>query len=90
MIHVVIDGKKMTDRDTSIQYLKGKLDLNYIEGNNLDALFDGLNEKQFTDVMQIEIINEADIHRNLQEYGNQIMRMLKLRAATHPAFQLKF
>ena len=41
---IVLDGRKMTDRESAHTYLKKKLELPEHYGKNLDALYDVLGE----------------------------------------------
>ena len=67
---IVLDAKKMTDKETTHSYLKKVLGLPEYYGNNLDALHDCLEE--MTDV-KIVVMNEE----KAGEYYSRVKRVLK-------------
>ena len=67
---IVLDGRKMTDRETVHTYLKRKLELPEYYGSNLDALYDCLTEMENLEI-QVKMPDETT------PYFERIIRVLK-------------
>ena len=78
---VVIDGRKMTDRETTHTYLKRKLSLPEYYGRNLDALFDCLCE--MNDV-QIVVAYVQEMKDNLRRYADNIINVFEAAEQKNP------
>lgn len=78
---IVIDGRKMTDRETSHTYLKKKLNLPDYYGKNLDALFDCLCEMDGT---QIILTYVSEMKDNLRRYADNIINVFEAAEEKNP------
>ena len=74
---IVLDGRRMTDRETAHLYLKRKLELPEYYGKNLDALYDCLCE--MTGV-QIIVTYVPEMKDNLRRYADNILNVLEAAA----------
>ena len=86
MKRIKLDGKKMLTKEQAHKYIKNKLNLPYYYGNNLDALWDILNE---INEMYLLIINKDYLYRNLNDYGEDIINVFKDYAQKNDKFILK-
>lgn len=80
---VVIDGRKMTDREAAHTYLKRKLALPEYYGRNLDALFDCLCE--MSDV-QVVLTYVQEMKDNLRRYADNIVNVFEAAEEKNPKF----
>lgn len=80
---IKLDGKKMKDRETTHTYLKKKLHLPEYYGNNLDALWDCVNEM---DNIRIILKNYAFLQNNLGDYAAELIKIFKERSLTSKSF----
>ena len=73
MDKVILNGKRMITKEKTHAYLKRKFDFPTYYGKNLDALWDLLSvwDKE----LEIVIINKADIIKNLEGYGNSLLKL---------------
>ena len=71
---VVLDGRKMTDRETAHTYMKKALSLPDYYGRNLDALYDCLCE--MNDV-QIILTYIPEMQGNLRRYADNIINVFE-------------
>ena len=78
---VILDGRKMTDRETAHLYLKRKLNLPEYYGKNLDALFDCLCEMNGT---QIVLTYVAEMKDNLRRYADNIINVFEAAEEKNP------
>ena len=78
---IVIDGRKMTDRETAHNYLKKKLALPDYYGRNLDALFDCLCEMNN---VQIVVSYVQEMQDNLRRYADGLLNTLEAAAEKNP------
>ena len=78
---VVIDGRKMTDRETAHTYLKRKLELPEHYGKNLDALFDCLCEMNGT---QIILTYVSEMKDSLRRYADNIINVFEAAEEKNP------
>lgn len=75
MRKIILDGKKMLDREISHRYLKEAFNFPYYYGENLDALWDMLNS--ISSPMDIEFINKYDLVENLGTYANTMIKVFE-------------
>ena len=78
---VVIDGRKMTDRETAHTYLKRKLALPDYYGRNLDALYDCLCEMSG---VQIILTYVSEMKDNLRRYADNIISTFEAAEEKNP------
>lgn len=78
---VVIDGRKMTDREAAHNYLKKKLALPDYYGRNLDALFDCLCEMNN---VQIVVSYVQEMKDNLRRYADNIINVFEAAQEKNP------
>lgn len=74
---IVLDGRRMTDRETAHLYLKKKLELPEYYGRNLDALYDCLCE---ISGVQIIVTYVPEMKDNLRRYADNILNVLEAAA----------
>ncbi|MBQ7902893.1 MAG: barstar family protein [Oscillospiraceae bacterium] len=74
---IVLDGRRMTDRETAHLYLKKKLELPEYYGRNLDALYDCLCEMSG---VQIIVTYVPEMKDNLRRYADNILNVLEAAA----------
>lgn len=75
MEKVYLNGKKMIIREKTHKYLKRKLSLGNIYGENLDGLWDIISERK--DKIKVIIYNSSDILINQGNYGKSLLRVFK-------------
>ena len=78
---VVLDGRKMTDRETAHTYIKRKLELPEHYGKNLDALYDCLCEMSGT---QIILTYVSEMKDNLRRYADNILNVFEAAEEKNP------
>ena len=69
----ILDGKKMVSKEETHKYLKETFGFPEHYGNNLDALYDCLMERN---VMEIEVEHEEEMLAALGKYGEKLMQLL--------------
>ena len=69
----ILDGKKMVSKEETHKYLKETFGFPEHYGNNLDALYDCLMERN---VMEIEVEHEEEMLAALGKYGEKLMQVL--------------
>lgn len=69
----VLDGKKMVSKETAHAYLKETFGFPAHYGNNLDALYDCLMERN---VMEIEVEHTGEMLEALGRYGERLLQVL--------------
>ena len=79
---VVLDGRKMTDRETAHLYLQKKLNLPDYYGKNLDALYDCLTEAGKP--VQIIVSYVAEMQDNLRRYADNLLNTLEAAEEKNP------
>ena len=78
---IVIDGRKMTDREAAHTYLKKKLSLPEYYGKNLDALYDCLCEMNN---VQIVVAYVQEMKDNLCRYADNIINVFEAAEEKNP------
>ena len=69
----VLDGKKMVSKEAAHAYLKEKFGFPAHYGNNLDALYDCLMERN---VVEIEVEHTEEMLTALGRYGEKLLQVL--------------
>lgn len=69
----VLDGKKMVSKEAAHAYLKETFGFPAHYGNNLDALYDCLMERN---VMEIEVEHTEEMLTALGRYGEKLLQVL--------------
>ena len=72
---VILDGRKMVDKETTHEYLKKELQLPDYYGCNLDALYDCLTETE--EALEIQIDYQEDLYENLGEYAEALIETMQ-------------
>lgn len=72
---VLINGKKIKDKQSLYTYLYKQLNFAYPIGNNLDALWDVLSHNQM--LKKITIIHSNVLKDNLNEYALSLLDLLR-------------
>ena len=72
---VILDGRKMVDKETTHEYLKKELQFPDYYGCNLDALYDCLTETE--KVLEIQIEYQEDLYENLGEYAEALIETMQ-------------
>ena len=70
---IILDGKRMGDRDALHAELKQKLDLPDYYGGNLDALNDCLGERRERELVVVE--STGDFLEGCEGYGALVLRV---------------
>lgn len=71
---VVLDGSRMTDRESLWDYVKEVLFLPDYFGRNLDALYDVLTEHRAP--LTVKLINREQMEAALGRYGRSLVETL--------------
>ena len=82
---VVLDGRKMTDRETAHTYIKRKLELPEHYGKNLDALYDCLCEMSGT---QIILTYVSEMKDSLRRYADNILNVFEAAEEKNPKISI--
>ncbi len=72
---ILLDGRRMTDRDSAHRYLKSTLRLPSYYGSNLDALADSLSE--LSNGVYVILFNIGDMTASLGEYGDALLTVFE-------------
>lgn len=72
---VILNGLRMTDRETAHSYLADKLDLPAYYGRNLDALADCLSE--FCGGWEILLLHPEALTAQLGSYGEVLLEVFR-------------
>lgn len=67
MTEIILDGSKMTSKETAHKYIKEGMSFPEYYGENLDALWDLLST--WAVETTIYLLNEERMHENLGDYG---------------------
>lgn len=76
---VVLDGRKMTDKRTLHNYLKEQCGFPEYYGNNLDALYDVLTDRE--EPLEIHLEYAQELKEVLCGYGEAFIETLEDAAA---------
>ncbi len=74
-MYLIIDGKKITDREALHDLFYEALELPEWYGRNLDALHDCLTDTDRE--LDIIFLHEEELYKNLSGYAFSLKRMLK-------------
>lgn len=84
---VVLDGRKMTDKMTLHNYLKEQCKFPEYYGNNLDALYDVLTDRE--EPLEIRLEYAEELKEILCGYGEAFIETLEDAAASNGNFSFK-
>ena len=73
-VTVILDGGRMTDRETLWDYLKQMLPVHDYFGRNLDALYDELTE--YRKPLTIKLVGREQLENHLGRYGEMLIDTL--------------
>ena len=83
---VVLDGRKMTDKITLHRYLKEQCKFPEYYGNNLDALYDVLTDRE--EPLEIQLTHAQELKEVLCGYGEAFIETLEDAAASGKNFTI--
>lgn len=81
MDKIILDGRKMTDKTAAHEHIAEMMDFPQWYGNNLDALWDMLSER---DGAEIELTCAAAMLNELGTYGCRLLSCFFDAAAENP------
>jgi len=81
----VLDGNKITDRETLHKTLAENLNFPDWYGGNLDALYDCLTD--LSEDVRLVIVHRAKLRAPLGPYGDRLFRVFSQAAQDNPRFQ---
>ena len=79
---IILDGKKMTNREEGHNYLKEMFDFPDYYGKNLDALWDILTS--MSEPIAIKLVNKNSLIENLGTYGENIVTVFLDATKSNP------
>lgn len=85
-MRVILDGRKMTDRETTHEYLMEQLHFPDYYGCNLDALFDCLTETE--EELELQIAYSGELKEYLGDYAEALLETIEDAVAQNPNLQL--
>ncbi len=88
MATIVIDGSRMSDRQTAHQHLAERLSFPAYYGRNLDALYDLLTER--TGPVRLLVRHREALLDGLGEYGGALCRTLEDAGRANPELEVVF
>lgn len=74
MKYVLLDGSKMTSKETIHAYLASTMNFPDYYGTNLDALWDVLTT--ISEPVDITLINKQELMNHLNEYANALLALM--------------
>lgn len=74
-MEIIIDGNKITDKETLFQDLKSQIKSSEFYGRNLDALWDVL--LSVDEELSITVINYSALEKNLGEYAKSLVEVFR-------------
>ncbi len=86
-MQVIIDGRKMKDKQTLHAYLKEQCRFPEYYGNNLDALYDVLTDRE--EILEIRLEYAQELKEILCGYGEAFIETLEDAAASSKKFTLE-
>ena len=87
-MHYIIDCRLMTDKASAHAYLKDVLSFPAYYGNNLDALYDVLTERNSPFLITIE--HTDALKSSLSEYGAALLETFSDAAENNPNLTVIF
>jgi len=86
-MQVIIDGRNMKDKQTLHAYLKEQCKFPEYYGNNLDALYDVLTDRE--EPLEIKLEHADELKEILCGYGEAFIETLEDAAAASKNFKLE-
>ena len=86
-MQVIIDGRNMKDKQTLHAYLKEQCKFPEYYGNNLDALYDMLTDRE--EPLEIKLEHADELKEILCGYGEAFIETLEDAAAASKNFKLE-
>lgn len=86
-MQVIIDGRNMKDKQTLHAYLKEQCKFPEYYGNNLDALYDLLTDRE--EPLEIKLEHADELKEILCGYGEAFIETLEDAAAASKNFKLE-
>ena len=86
-MQVIIDGRNMKDKQTLHAYLKEQCKFPEYYGNNLDALYDVLTDRD--EPLEIKLEHADELKEILCGYGEAFIETLEDAAAASKNFKLE-
>jgi len=86
-MQVIIDGRNMKDKQTLHAYLKEQCKFPEYYGNNLDALYDVLTDRE--EPLEIKLEHADELKEILCGYGEAFIETLEDAAAVSKNFKLE-
>lgn len=83
---VIVDGRSISDKVTLHAYLKEQCKFPEYYGNNLDALYDVLTDRE--EPLEIHIENAEELKERLCGYGEAFLETLEDAASAGKNFSL--
>ena len=83
---LILDGEKISGKDELHKFMGSALDFPEWYGKNLDALYDCLTD--LTEEVEIHLQNAEAFHRNLGDYADKVLWVLKDAEQTNLNIQL--
>lgn len=87
MREIILDGRFMTDKNSVHRYLAEKFEFPDYYGNNLDALYDCLND--ICEKTSILFINTETAEENLDRYFDMILTVFEDAAIKNSNLMIK-
>lgn len=85
MKEIILDGKKLLQREEAQEYLKKKFSFPDYYGKNLDALHDCLCELKDVKVT----VKNSDLLQEKYSYGKRIVKVLTDSADENPTLEIE-
>ncbi len=85
-MNLILDGEKISSKDELHKLMESVLDFPEWYGRNLDALYDCLTD--LTEEVDIQLQNAEAFHRNLGDYADKVLWVLKDAEQTNLNIQL--
>ena len=85
---LIIDGEAMRSKESLYLHLTRVFSLPAYFGNNLDALWDSLNEKE--EPTKIIFLNVNQAQKQLGHYGSKLIELLEKLAKENANYRISF